>query len=103
MTCSKVELSVYEYRDVSKIIYFGMQHYVFLCPLSISLVCFYSQIVGLTASVGTGKAKDEEKVEKHIISLAANLDAHKIVTVVNESESLIQHTNTPEQGNHDLK
>ncbi|XP_041368222.1 antiviral innate immune response receptor RIG-I-like isoform X2 [Gigantopelta aegis] len=46
------------------------------------------QIVGLTASVGVGKASSLEGAVTHIKSLCANLDAETVVTVEKNAESL---------------
>ncbi|XP_033632690.1 probable ATP-dependent RNA helicase DHX58 [Asterias rubens] len=42
------------------------------------------QILGLTASMGVGKAKSRYKAVSHILNLCANLDAEKLSTVQNE-------------------
>lgn len=55
------------------------------------------QIVGLTASVGVGKAKNEEKAVEHIKHLMANLDAQVISTVKNNVSELRQHVSLPEE------
>ncbi|XP_038046269.1 antiviral innate immune response receptor RIG-I-like [Patiria miniata] len=39
------------------------------------------QILGLTASMGVGKAKSRYKAQTHILTLCANLDAEKLCTV----------------------
>ena len=41
------------------------------------------QVVGLTASPGTGQASGSSQAREHILRLCANLDAHKFVTVRN--------------------
>lgn len=39
------------------------------------------QIIGLTASLGVGKARNKNEAEEHILQLCANLDCSVIVTV----------------------
>ena len=41
------------------------------------------QVVGLTASPGTGQASGSPQAREHILRLCANLDAHTFVTVRN--------------------
>ena len=53
------------------------------------------QIVGLTASLGTGKAKSREKAKEHIILVSANLDAAAISTVKENREELEKYVNIP--------
>ena len=55
---------------------------------------FFSQLVGLTASVGVGKADSIEKTEAHIITLCASLDS-QIVTVTKHTEELKKYVNNP--------
>ena len=42
------------------------------------------QVVGLTASPGTGQASGSSQAREYILGLCANLDAHKFVTVRKE-------------------
>ncbi|KAL3863077.1 hypothetical protein ACJMK2_004854 [Sinanodonta woodiana] len=53
------------------------------------------QIIGLTASVGVGKACDILGAKTHIKKLMANLDAELISTVKENQEELQQHVATP--------
>ena len=39
------------------------------------------QIIGLTASLGVGKARNKDEAQGHILQLCANLDCSVIVTV----------------------
>ncbi|ELU14771.1 hypothetical protein CAPTEDRAFT_209996 [Capitella teleta] len=54
------------------------------------------RIVGMTASVGVGKAKNEDDAIKHIIRLLANMDAH-LVSVVDCKEDLAFCVNKPQE------
>ncbi|XP_061171542.1 antiviral innate immune response receptor RIG-I-like isoform X2 [Saccostrea echinata] len=54
-------------------------------------------IVGMTASVGVGKASDEERAKRHIEKVMANMDAEMIVTVTENRRELAQHVNIPQQ------
>ncbi|XP_062610169.1 antiviral innate immune response receptor RIG-I-like, partial [Saccostrea cucullata] len=60
-------------------------------------------IVGMTASVGVGKASDEEKAKKHIEKVMANMDAEMIVTVTENKRELAQHVNIPQQKLYKVK
>ncbi|XP_078348477.1 ATP-dependent RNA helicase DHX58-like [Oculina patagonica] len=55
------------------------------------------QIVGFTASLGTGKAQSVEKAEKHILLNSANLDAEIISTVKKNEEELKKYANVPKR------
>lgn len=55
------------------------------------------QIIGLTASVGVGKAKNEDQAVKHIQSLMSNLDAEVICTVQNNMSELRRYVNIPDE------
>ena len=56
------------------------------------------QIVGLTASVGVGKAKNTVDAQTHILRLCANLDAEKLCTVKKYRQQLMRHTPRPSEG-----
>ncbi|XP_070587746.1 interferon-induced helicase C domain-containing protein 1 isoform X2 [Erythrolamprus reginae] len=53
------------------------------------------QILGLTASPGVGGATNQSKAEEHILTICANLDADKIVTVQQHSEQLQHQAKEP--------
>ncbi|KAK7476574.1 hypothetical protein BaRGS_00032192, partial [Batillaria attramentaria] len=53
------------------------------------------QVVGLTASVGVGKAGDQEAAMKHIRKLCAHLDAEYICTVNRNAQQLAIFSNDP--------
>ncbi|KAL9989319.1 hypothetical protein ACROYT_G003856 [Oculina patagonica] len=55
------------------------------------------QVVGFTASLGTGKAQSVEKAEKHILLVSANLDAAVISTVKKNEEELKKYANVPKR------
>ncbi|XP_071847766.1 antiviral innate immune response receptor RIG-I-like isoform X2 [Apostichopus japonicus] len=54
------------------------------------------QIVGMTASIGTGKAKSSEKARDHVFEILANLDADKLQKVEN-TENLEQYLSIPQE------
>ncbi|XP_071818323.1 ATP-dependent RNA helicase DHX58-like isoform X2 [Apostichopus japonicus] len=54
------------------------------------------QIVGMTASIGTGKAKSSEKARDHAFEILANLDADKLQKVEN-TENLEQFLSIPQE------
>lgn len=56
------------------------------------------QIVGLTASVGVGNAKDITTTEEHICTLCSYLDIQAISTVRENKEELQRFINKPETG-----
>ena len=63
------------------------------------VMCFWvQQVVGLTASVGVGKAKDVKGAVDHILKLCANLDAGKLCTVQEHRPELLSHTNRAREG-----
>ena len=46
------------------------------------------QIIGLTASLGVGKARNKDEAQEHILQLCANLDCSVIVTVEKNKKDL---------------
>ena len=56
------------------------------------------QIIGLTASVGVGKAKNVDQAVQHIKSLMANLDSEMICAVKNNMKELRSYVNVPDEG-----
>ena len=56
------------------------------------------QIVGLTASPGTGQAKNLLQAREHILRLCANLDARRFVTVRDNLLQLRQVEAKPQDG-----
>ena len=65
----------------------------------LSLICFKSQILGLTATPGTGKAKSQYAAEDHVLQLCANLDVQHISVVEQNQNTLQERINVPVQGN----
>ncbi|XP_009992497.1 PREDICTED: probable ATP-dependent RNA helicase DHX58, partial [Chaetura pelagica] len=59
------------------------------------------QILGLTASPGTGGATSFEGAVEHILQICANLDTEKIVSVQKELQQLQSHVPQPRK-QHDL-
>ena len=64
---------------------------------------FFWQIVGLTASLGTGKASSVDRAEEHIILVSANLDAEAISTVRKNQDELKKYANVPERATHHVE
>ncbi|XP_076460838.1 ATP-dependent RNA helicase DHX58-like isoform X2 [Babylonia areolata] len=58
------------------------------------------QVLGLTASVGVGKAKNQEQARRHILKLCAHLDAEHICTVTENTEQLARYSNDPKYEQH---
>jgi len=56
------------------------------------------QVIGLTASVGVGKAKSMEQAVDHVLTLCANLDCQDISTVSDNIGELNRHVNKPNEG-----
>uniref|UniRef100_A0A8C4Q9J3 RNA helicase n=1 Tax=Eptatretus burgeri TaxID=7764 RepID=A0A8C4Q9J3_EPTBU len=53
------------------------------------------QIVGLTASPGTGRAKNIQTATAHVMQICANLDAWELVVVQHHMKELMTYTNDP--------
>jgi len=56
------------------------------------------QVIGLTASVGVGKAKSMQQAVDHVLTLCANLDCQDISTVRDNIDELNRHANKPTEG-----
>ncbi len=52
----------------------------------------------MTASLGTGKAKDQEQANRHTIQICANMDAQSISMVTRYTEQLKKRVNIPKEG-----
>ncbi|XP_038060653.1 antiviral innate immune response receptor RIG-I-like [Patiria miniata] len=55
------------------------------------------QIVGMTASLGTGKAKRQDDADNHAVQICANMDASCISMVERNIEALEERVNIPEE------
>ncbi|XP_078588696.1 antiviral innate immune response receptor RIG-I-like [Branchiostoma floridae x Branchiostoma japonicum] len=55
------------------------------------------QIIGLTASLGVGKAKSQKEAVEHIMGACANLDAAWISQVVEHKDELEKYNQKPEE------
>ena len=53
--------------------------------------------MGLTASLGAGRAPSRDKAEEHIILVSANLDTEAISTVRENRAELQNYANIPDQ------
>ncbi|CAC5409073.1 DDX58 [Mytilus coruscus] len=58
---------------------------------------FLPQILGLTASPGTKKAKDLNSAKHHLRTVMTNLDVSKLSIVKRNEEELLQYTTIPEK------
>ena len=59
---------------------------------------FLLQIVGMTASLGTGKAKDQDQANNHTIQICANMAAQSISMVIRNIDVLRNRVNIPKEG-----
>ena len=76
--------------------------------MTVVIICYYIillyvvlgiiQVIGLTASVGVGKAKSMKQAVDHVLTLCANLDCHDISTVTESIDELNKHVNKPVEG-----
>ena len=55
-------------------------------------------MIGLTASVGVGKAKSMDQAVDHVLTLCANLDCRDISTVSDNVGELNTRVNKPNEG-----
>ncbi|XP_078659837.1 antiviral innate immune response receptor RIG-I-like isoform X1 [Branchiostoma floridae x Branchiostoma belcheri] len=55
------------------------------------------QIIGLTASLGVGKAKSQKDAVEHILKACANLDAEWISQVVEHKDELLGYNQKPDE------
>ncbi|XP_022103927.1 probable ATP-dependent RNA helicase DDX58 isoform X2 [Acanthaster planci] len=55
------------------------------------------QIVGMTASLGTGKAKEQMDADNHAIQICANMDAQSISLVIRNRTALESRVNIPKE------
>lgn len=60
-----------------------------------------SKVVGLTASVGVGDAKNRDEAMEHICKLCASLDASVISTVKDNLQELTEVVYKPEKSEWD--
>ncbi|XP_078354158.1 ATP-dependent RNA helicase DHX58-like isoform X2 [Oculina patagonica] len=60
------------------------------------------QIIGLTASLGVGKARNKNEAQEHILQLCANLDCSVIVTVEKHTKDLKGMTGRCERTCHEI-
>ncbi|XP_060565541.1 antiviral innate immune response receptor RIG-I-like isoform X2 [Ruditapes philippinarum] len=55
------------------------------------------QIIGLTASIGTGRAKSEQDALEHIFNVCASLDVRDLSTVEKHKDDLAKHVSIPKE------
>jgi DUF1009 family protein len=58
----------------------------------------FLQVLGLTASPGTNKAKDVSSAVDHLRRLMANLDVGQLSVVIKHKEQLLEYSATPTKG-----
>ena len=69
-----------------------------LCTSSRFAIPFIRQIIGMTASLGTGKAGHQHQADQHTIQICANMDAQSISMVTRHTEQLKNRVNIPKEG-----
>ncbi|OWF42873.1 probable ATP-dependent RNA helicase DDX58 [Mizuhopecten yessoensis] len=74
-----------------------MHHYIDLKLDDVTDKKTLPQVVGLTASVGVGKAKKKEDAITWIEKIMAHLDAHELCTVQQNTSKLREYVSLPEQ------
>ena len=74
-----------------------------MLPFFTKVWYFVWQIVGLTASLGTGKAPSRDRAEEHILLVCANLDAEAISTVRKNQAELKMYANVPKRETHHVE
>ena len=80
---------------------FNVSTYNYAYVRLLELCLCFCQVIGLTASVGVGKARDKLGAKNHILSLCANMDAlYGITTVEGNKEELERHVNRPNEGQY---
>ena len=93
--------------ELLKEAYKGCHLYYYYCVIvtiiatSIIIDCVFVhliQVIGLTASVGVGKARSMKQAVDHVLTLCANLDCQDISTVTENIAELNRHVNKPNEG-----
>ena len=70
-----------------------------MCITHCVVLCLI-QVIGLTASVGVGKAKSMKQAVDHVLTVCANLDCQDISTVSENIDVLNEHVNKPDEGRY---
>lgn len=58
----------------------------------------FLQVLGLTASPGTNKARDVSSAVDHLRKLMANLDVSQLSVVIIHKKQLLEYSATPTKG-----
>ena len=61
---------------------------------------FYTQVVGLSASLGVGESRDVSAAAEHVIYICSTMDAEKLCTVEHNTEELQMYTKAAEVSLH---